>query len=100
MNLSKVTVKGQVTLPADLRKRFGIEQGKRVTFVAARGGILVKPVAVRDLTREPKWKKDLTRALADAKAGRVRRFLSDEGFLGHLERDLQESKRAAKKAKR
>ncbi len=41
---SRVTKKGQVTLPSKMRKSFHIETGKSVQFEESDRGILVKPV--------------------------------------------------------
>ena len=41
---SRMTKKGQVTVPSKLRKRFHIESGKSVEFEETNRGILLKPV--------------------------------------------------------
>ena len=41
---SRVTKKGQVTLPSKMRKSFRIETGKSVQYEESDYGILVKPV--------------------------------------------------------
>ena len=41
---SVVTTKGQLVVPARLRRRFGIKKGTRVTFVEDAGRIIVQPV--------------------------------------------------------
>ncbi len=49
-----VTSKGQVTLPSELRKRFGIQKGSRVRFsIPASGPVQVEPVryTIEDLWR-------------------------------------------------
>jgi AbrB family looped-hinge helix DNA binding protein len=38
----KVTRKGQTTIPAKLRSKYGIEEGTRLTVVDSGGGILFK----------------------------------------------------------
>jgi AbrB family looped-hinge helix DNA binding protein len=40
---SRVTKKGQVTVPAQLRKQFHIEAGKSVKFEESAAGIVMKP---------------------------------------------------------
>ena len=40
---SRVTKKGQVTVPAQLRKQFHIEAGKSVKFEKSAAGIVMKP---------------------------------------------------------
>jgi AbrB family looped-hinge helix DNA binding protein len=44
---SLVTTKGQVTIPKELRERFGIEPGSLVDFVAGADGIRLRKVIVR-----------------------------------------------------
>jgi AbrB family looped-hinge helix DNA binding protein len=41
----RITSKGQVTIPQELRERFGLGAGTEVEVVAADGGALVRPVA-------------------------------------------------------
>jgi AbrB family looped-hinge helix DNA binding protein len=41
---SVVTTKGQLVIPARLRRRFGIKKGTMVTFVEEDGRIIVQPV--------------------------------------------------------
>ena len=41
---SVVTTKGQLVIPARLRRRFGIKKGTRVTFLEDAGRIIVQPV--------------------------------------------------------
>ncbi len=39
-----VTRKGQVTIPAELRKRYGIREGMKVDIAESPRGLLLKPV--------------------------------------------------------
>jgi AbrB family looped-hinge helix DNA binding protein len=39
----KVTIKGQVTIPRDIRRRFGMEAGSEVEFTARNGEVIVRP---------------------------------------------------------
>lgn len=41
---SRVTKKGQVTVPSELRRKFHIEAGKTIEFESSQYGILLKPV--------------------------------------------------------
>ncbi len=41
---SVVTTKGQLVIPARLRRRFGIKRGTLITFVEDDGRIIVQPV--------------------------------------------------------
>jgi antitoxin PrlF len=44
MKVSQLTVKGQVTLPKELRERFNLKPGSRVAFKEEADGIKVHPV--------------------------------------------------------
>ncbi len=39
---SKVTSKGQVTIPAEIRKNLGLEDGTNVVFLEVEGGVLIR----------------------------------------------------------
>ena len=43
----RMTTKGQVTIPAELRERFGLGPGADVEVVAGEDGALVRPVRAR-----------------------------------------------------
>ena len=47
MNLVKATVKGQVLIPASLRRKYQIERGTRLRIYDRRNRIILEPV-VRD----------------------------------------------------
>ena len=42
-NSSHISSKGQVTIPAKLRRKYKLDRGKKVVFVATEEGILIKP---------------------------------------------------------
>jgi AbrB family looped-hinge helix DNA binding protein len=44
MTNSKLTKKGQVTIPSHLRKRYGMQEGSTITFEESKHGIIVKPL--------------------------------------------------------
>jgi AbrB family looped-hinge helix DNA binding protein len=48
---ARVTSKGQVTIPKELRDKFGIEPGVQVDFVAATDGIRLRKVVDRSKRR-------------------------------------------------
>lgn len=67
MTISKTTVKGQVVIPAEIRKKFNIKKGTRVAISEGAGNvILLKPLpddpieATRGML---KGKTSLTKAL-------------------------------------
>ena len=55
MSLVKVQHAGQITLPADLRERFALDEGAYLEAEAIQDGILLKPV----VDRAKAWEKVL-----------------------------------------
>ncbi len=45
MYYSRVTRKGQATIPSAFRKKLGIEEGDRVVFEEAAEGLILRPAA-------------------------------------------------------
>ena len=41
MELAKVTSKGQITIPIDIRKKLGIREGDKILFVEEHGRIIM-----------------------------------------------------------
>jgi AbrB family looped-hinge helix DNA binding protein len=65
---SIVTTKGQLVIPARLRRRFGIKKGTRVTFVEDSGRIIVQPVTrefIRGLRGSLKGQSSVLAALLE-----------------------------------
>ena len=67
MTISRATIKGQVIIPAELRKKFNIKKGTRIAISEGQGNVIVlKPVpddpieASRGILR---GKTSLTKAL-------------------------------------
>lgn len=50
MDIAYVTSKGQLVIPARLRRKYGIKPGTRVCFIEADGGIIFQPLT-RDYIR-------------------------------------------------
>ena len=44
MTISQTTVKGQVVIPADLRKKYHIQKGSRLAILDRGGEIILKPL--------------------------------------------------------
>jgi AbrB family looped-hinge helix DNA binding protein len=59
MTTATLTSKGQITIPADIRHRLGVEAGDRIEFVElAEGGFVIKPAtddirSLKGLLRKP-----------------------------------------------
>ena len=49
MTTATLTSKGQITIPADVRQRLGLESGDRIEFIEIDGGYAIKP-AIDDVT--------------------------------------------------
>ena len=60
----KLTQKGQVTIPRDLRKRYGLHPQTEVVFEATEGGVLVRP-ASDERTRRLRANLDRVRGSSD-----------------------------------
>ncbi len=71
---SRVTKKGQATIPAVFRRKFGIEEGDKVVFQEMEEGLILKPAA------------DL-----EDSAGALSRFADDGAVLARL---LQERRKS------
>ena len=52
MDLAKVTSKGQVTIPIDIRKKLGLKNGDKVLFVEEAGRIYMIMDAFREAQME------------------------------------------------
>ena len=46
-----VTVKGQIVIPAELRRKYGITAGTKISVIDVGGAILLKPVTEETLRR-------------------------------------------------
>lgn len=89
MSTSIVRGKGQITIPADIRKAARLEEGDPVEVEMTPDGILLRPQKVIDATQAwfwtPEWQAKEREADADLAAGRSERFESDEEFLAALD---------------
>jgi AbrB family looped-hinge helix DNA binding protein len=87
--ISVVRAKGQITIPASLRKAARIEEGDPVEMELTDDGILLRPKKLIDASQAwfwtPEWQAGEREADEDIKAGRVERFYSAEEFLAALE---------------
>jgi AbrB family looped-hinge helix DNA binding protein len=44
METSVVTVKGQIVIPAKIRRKFGIKKGTKIAFVEQNGKLMIQPL--------------------------------------------------------
>jgi len=71
---AKVTSKGQITVPRDIRRRLGVRSGDRILFEEAADGILL--TAVRRNSPFEKYRGIGTGGIAKGRKG-VQRWLRD-----------------------
>jgi len=85
---SKVTRHGQITLPAPVRKKLGIEEGDIIEIDIVNEKAVLVPKRLVDKNQAyfwtKKWQKAEKAADADIKAGRVKTFDSAEDLLEDL----------------
>jgi AbrB family looped-hinge helix DNA binding protein len=85
---SKVTRHGQITLPAPVRKRLGIEEGDVVEIEVIDEKAVLIPKRLVDKSQSyfwtKKWQEGEQEADADIKAGRVKEFSSAEELIKDL----------------
>jgi len=86
---SKVTRNGQVTLPASVRRKLGIEEGDIVEVVVEDERAVLLPKKIVDKGQAYFWTKEWQEAekeaSADIKAGRVKTFNDVEELLKDLD---------------
>ncbi|MHB8647209.1 MAG: AbrB/MazE/SpoVT family DNA-binding domain-containing protein [Thermomicrobiales bacterium] len=75
--LVRVQDKGQVTLPADVRRRTGLKKGDLVSVTATPDGVLIKPVEVRETKGSP-WLKELYDYFAPVRAEAIEKGYTEE----------------------
>ena len=46
MELAKITAKGQITIPVEIRKKLGVRDGDKVVFVEENGRIIMENAAM------------------------------------------------------
>ena len=89
MSSTVVRGKGQITIPAEIRKAARLEEGDPVEVEIVEGGILLRPCKLIDATQawfwQPEWQAGEREAAADLAAGRSRVFESSEAFFASLE---------------
>lgn len=87
--LTRVTRHGQITLPSDVRRGLGIEEGDLIQVEIAGDRIMLTPKRLVDKSQAYFWTREWqaaeAEAEADIRAGRVRRFASAKNLLKDLD---------------
>jgi AbrB family looped-hinge helix DNA binding protein len=79
MYTAYVTSKGQLAIPAKLRRKYNIKRGTRVNFVEVDGKIVMQPVtrefidSIRGMFKLRPGEKSVTQELVEEHAEEVRR---------------------------
>lgn len=79
METGNVTTKGQLVIPARIRRRYGIKTGTRVRFVEREGEIVLQPVTSATIRCLCGILKSETSVTADLLAERARDREREEG---------------------
>ena len=90
MPTRKVTRHGQITLPASVRERLGIEEGDLVEIEVEDERAVLMPKKLVDKSQAyfwtRKWQEGEREADEDIKAGRVKAFDSVDELISDLDR--------------
>ena len=83
MELAKVTSKGQITIPIDIRRKLGVKEGDKILFVEEQGRIIMMNSSM-----------DALRKAQAAFAGEAERLgLKDEQDVADLVSELRRERR-------
>jgi bifunctional DNA-binding transcriptional regulator/antitoxin component of YhaV-PrlF toxin-antitoxin module len=83
--------RGQLTIPAGIRRAAGLEPGQAFVIQMTRQGLVLREVEPEDIDPDqawfwtPEWQAKEREADEDIAAGRVTLYLSDEEFLASLD---------------
>ena len=87
--LTKVTRHGQITLPSEVRRAMGIEEGDLIEVRIAGDNVMLTPKRLIDKSQAyfwtPAWQAAEAEAAADIEAGRVQRFSSADALIEDLD---------------
>lgn len=89
MSTTYIRNKGQVTIPASVRRAVHLEEGDPIEVEVVEEGILLRPKKVIDATQtwfwSQAWQERLRRSAEQIEAGEGQRFETDEEFLAALD---------------
>ena len=87
--LVKVTRNGQITIPAEVRRELGIEEGDYMEVTLKEGVIVISPAQVVDKSQayfwSKRWQQEEREADEDIEAGRVRVFDDVDSLIADLD---------------
>jgi len=92
IEISKITERGQVTIPQEFREELNLKGGEKIVFMKENGSLLLKPMKnikaykIEDLREEMMDKKIIDKFDRDVKSGKIRLITqTKEDFLKDLE---------------
>ena len=88
MELAKITIRGQITIPRGIRKKLGVKEGDKVVFIEENGRIVMENSVMLAL-------KDLQNAF-NGEAERL--GLKDEQDVVNMVREVRQEKRVTANA--
>ncbi len=87
--LVKVTRNGQITIPAEVRRELGIQEGDYMEVTLKEGVIVISPAQVVDKSQayfwSKRWQREEREADEDIEAGRVRVFDDADSLIADLD---------------
>jgi AbrB family looped-hinge helix DNA binding protein len=89
MTTTYIRNKGQVTIPAEVRRAVHLEEGDPIQVEVVEDGILLRPQKVIDATQawfwSRAWQERVGRSVEQIAGGEGEHFDTDEEFLGALD---------------
>ena len=91
MPVPTITSKGQVTIPKELRERYGLLPGTQVAFEERDGEVVLRAQRLIDADQAwfwtPEWQEGMREAEEDVRQGRVSRWYDDpDDLIADLEK--------------
>jgi len=88
MSLTRITRNGQITIPAELRREVGIEEGDLIELQAAGDHLILVPKKLIEKSQAyfwiPEWQVAERQAQADVDDGRLQEFESVDDVIAEL----------------
>ena len=80
--------KGQITIPAEFRRRLGVEEHTLLRVTLERDELRLKPVTVRERTQGSPWLRELRDYFAPVRQEAAKRGYTDEEINGWIDEAL------------
>ena len=81
MNLLKITTNGQITLPAEIRKKWHCDVGNYVQVIFENNELKIKPIVVTDPSQlwfwSKEWQEGEKKADEDIRSGQISKKFSN-----------------------